>query len=695
MLLSIGMIVKNEEKYLGRCLEALQPLLQQVDSELIIVDTGSTDRTVEIAKAFTDKVYFFEWCNDFSAARNAGLKRACGEWFMGLDADEIFTDSIQEIISFFHTGAYKNYAGANFIVRNANDEQWKTYADARVARLTKIYPNTRYINSIHEKLTPIKKPMKALDAIALHYGYMQADKNFIQEKLQRNINLLKQVLEKDPADSKVYYDIGKTYALAQQLEAALQYYEQGLQYAVDASAYMQPALFYEKVRTLAELERFGEAEILIDAYFAEKKEKSIYDVEMAYIAGFLAYERKAYKKAVAAFQLYLNAWNVYQKKQYSEREVMLHEEHHVAQAYFQEAVLKLVISLTAIREYQEAQQTAKRYFKAEWYTSIYGEKMLQMEFVAMERCADFSRLTQLYQMLENSSREQEFLQRIEEAIGNEAYAGQVLQTLAQMDSLAGYIQMNRMRYQFRCGELQKETVEAFISALVEWKPIHADVLYFALYVGCDWKLLQEKVEIRALNALLVESPYLHFTDLPRVLCEVARRKGKDGSIRQSFWLTHLCFWSLMAQNGAENERLQLCGVYAEAANTCVEWLYQEEVLEESTQSLIPTPLRVGYYFYSAMQADSFQKKAVYWKAAVKVCAKMEQVTKLLINEHAERQQVEAEQAQLQKYAEIVKSNIRAMIQQGQLEQANELLTEYEKICPADEELWTMKQSLVK
>lgn len=59
MVLSIGMIVKNEEKYLERCLTALKPTLENVDSELIIADTGSTDNTVEIAKRFTDKVYYF------------------------------------------------------------------------------------------------------------------------------------------------------------------------------------------------------------------------------------------------------------------------------------------------------------------------------------------------------------------------------------------------------------------------------------------------------------------------------------------------------------------------------------------------------------------------------------------------------------------------------------------------------------
>ena len=99
MLLTIGMIVKDEEKYLGSCLEALRPILKKVDSELIIVDTGSTDSTVDIAKRYTNKVFHFEWCDDFAAARNAAMKRAKGKWYMSIDADEIIEDA-QGIIDF-------------------------------------------------------------------------------------------------------------------------------------------------------------------------------------------------------------------------------------------------------------------------------------------------------------------------------------------------------------------------------------------------------------------------------------------------------------------------------------------------------------------------------------------------------------------------------------------------------------------
>ena len=81
------MIVKNEEKVLARCLESVRGVVD----EIIIVDTGSTDKTVAIARKFTRKIYHFEWIDDFSAARNYAFSRATGDYFMWLDADDILT----------------------------------------------------------------------------------------------------------------------------------------------------------------------------------------------------------------------------------------------------------------------------------------------------------------------------------------------------------------------------------------------------------------------------------------------------------------------------------------------------------------------------------------------------------------------------------------------------------------------------
>ena len=86
-MLSFCAIVKNESANLGRCLESVKPYAD----ELVIVDTGSTDDTVAIAKRFGAKVHYFSWCDNFAAARNYACSFASGDWILVLDADEELT----------------------------------------------------------------------------------------------------------------------------------------------------------------------------------------------------------------------------------------------------------------------------------------------------------------------------------------------------------------------------------------------------------------------------------------------------------------------------------------------------------------------------------------------------------------------------------------------------------------------------
>lgn len=93
--ISLCMIVKNEEKVLARCLDSIADLMD----EIIIVDTGSTDRTKEIAAQYTDKIYDFEWVNDFSAARNFAFSKAGMEYIYSADADEVLDEENREAFS--------------------------------------------------------------------------------------------------------------------------------------------------------------------------------------------------------------------------------------------------------------------------------------------------------------------------------------------------------------------------------------------------------------------------------------------------------------------------------------------------------------------------------------------------------------------------------------------------------------------
>ncbi len=96
-LLSVAMIVKDEEANIRRALESIVDVVD----EIIVVDTGSTDRTPEIVKEYTDKLYFHEWQNDFSEARNYSLQFPTCEWVLIYDADEEASESLKKQYTYF------------------------------------------------------------------------------------------------------------------------------------------------------------------------------------------------------------------------------------------------------------------------------------------------------------------------------------------------------------------------------------------------------------------------------------------------------------------------------------------------------------------------------------------------------------------------------------------------------------------
>lgn len=199
-LLSVAMIMKNEEHNLERALGSIRPYVD----EIIVVDTGSTDNSVEIAKKYTDKVYFHEWRDDFSEARNYSLQFPTCEWVLIYDADEEVKEDFGKIREFLAS-----------LPKDVNTVYLPTisYLDwdlkrTEVASTARIFRNgtVRYENIVHNQ--PIYKG-KVVEApfIIYHYGYIWTRK-LKQKKYERTRNLLVKLLneKKDMSNiERIYY----------------------------------------------------------------------------------------------------------------------------------------------------------------------------------------------------------------------------------------------------------------------------------------------------------------------------------------------------------------------------------------------------------------------------------------------------------------------------------------------------------
>ena len=204
--LTVCLIVKNEEKFLGRCLDSVRGLASQI----VVVDTGSTDRTVAIALEHGAEIHEFAWTDDFSAARNAALEHATGDWVLMLDADEELTAEGREKLPL----AMANPAVMAWrlplmdVGREANGF---TY----VPRFYRNAPALFYLGRVHEQVFSSVEVRCAEwglanrigDAPLIHHGYtdaMMRDRN----KVARNLRLLERAIEELPGEPHLLMHLG-------------------------------------------------------------------------------------------------------------------------------------------------------------------------------------------------------------------------------------------------------------------------------------------------------------------------------------------------------------------------------------------------------------------------------------------------------------------------------------------------------
>lgn len=226
-LLSISMLVSGREETTEKSIDSLERLRSRVSSELILVDTGCSEEMHERLAQKADKIVRFAWCDDFSAARMAGLKEASGQWFMFVDDDEWFEDTT-ELEDFFLKGAYLRYESASYIQRNYLDMEGDTWRDMHVTRMTRMRPQTRFFYPIHESLWPLLEPEKFFDAYVHHFGYASPDPEVQAAKRRRNLGLLLPTIERDPQCMKHYLQAVAEYYAMQDYKSAGEMADKGI-----------------------------------------------------------------------------------------------------------------------------------------------------------------------------------------------------------------------------------------------------------------------------------------------------------------------------------------------------------------------------------------------------------------------------------------------------------------------------------
>ncbi|MGF6353290.1 tetratricopeptide (TPR) repeat protein [Paenibacillus sp. 4624] len=262
--ISLCMIVKDEEEMLPRCLESVQGAVD----EIIVVDTGSSDRSVAIAREYGASVVEFAWCDDFAAARNAGLERASGDWILFLDADEALEATAREQIR-----SWTEVSGCDGLFLNIHNYTGSGQQGATVnpvLRLFRNHPEHRFKGRIHEQIAAAiceRNPEAAFhitDMVIHHYGYQTVVVER-KDKVNRNVRLLQQAVVEEPDQPFHHYNLGVEYLRVGEAEQALDSFGKARKMIDPAvTSYAHLLLKYE-VRCLEHLQRWQEALELVDA----------------------------------------------------------------------------------------------------------------------------------------------------------------------------------------------------------------------------------------------------------------------------------------------------------------------------------------------------------------------------------------------------------------------------------------------
>ncbi len=223
MKISACVIVKNEEENLAVCLESMKNIVD----EIIVVDTGSTDQTITIAKQLKANVYSYPWENDFAAAKNFALEKATGDWIVFLDADEYFTP--ETIGNVKHVIAKHAKECDAYILKMINidvDNNNKPIDDFFAMRILKNSKELRFFGKVHEELRFLNGKRKALyqvdpkEIVLYHTGYSQKR---MQLKCQRNLEILLEELRENPGNINLYRYLADVYNGLNDYENAVKY----------------------------------------------------------------------------------------------------------------------------------------------------------------------------------------------------------------------------------------------------------------------------------------------------------------------------------------------------------------------------------------------------------------------------------------------------------------------------------------
>ncbi len=325
--LTISLLVSGRSDTTEKCLNSLVPLLNAIDSELILVDTGCDEKMQQLLRKYTSQIIPFTWCDDFAKARNAGLEAASGEWYMYMDDDEWF-ENVNPIINFFQSDMCNEYDQAVYKARNYSDYEGKQYIDEWVSRIIRLEEDTCFTGKVHEVLGPARGKCAKLDAFVHHYGYVHVDGDVLRGKVMRNVPLLLDMISEEPNNLRWRIQLLQEYVSIQAYDEMIETAQEAINFIanIDKRFVNQCRTIFETAMLLALHKKGDDQKVaeLAGSYLDDTRNTNQGNISLCYYA-MEANKQRDTNCSIAFAEKYLEFYDVWQQEDISEQESIIEQ----------------------------------------------------------------------------------------------------------------------------------------------------------------------------------------------------------------------------------------------------------------------------------------------------------------------------------------------------------------------------------
>ena len=693
--LTITMIVKNEEKKLERCLSSLKPLMAAVPSELIITDTGSTDHTVEIAKKYTDRILHFKWCNDFAAARNVGISAARGEWLLILDADEWFDDTAS-LVEFFNSGECSNYNSGQLIVWNYTSLSGKEYDVSYSYRLMRTFPGIRYYNTVHEDL-PIHLPVKSLDLILNHDGYVYRSKEDRERHEGRNMKLMEQELQKDPDNIKCLFQYSAQ-LIDKDIQKAEQYARHGAEVALkrDPDDSSHDFLRMESVflKALNNEKKYRDILTEVPKVLLHAKEPCVFHLEFYYIAQIAAVQLQDHEKTVEYGKKYLQMYSLYEEGKMNRGLLMLSDFRFNRPQYARIAEIANNKALLALGKTSEVRDFLDQMDVSSEDATTNGDLALCSEYAST--ADDWSALTKYYGKLlalNDGRKLKNFLNYLDGyCMDYPSQKEKIVRAFAGRNGEDNYTLACRLQLAEDENDLKKadSILDAMRKEESPWSCHESEALYYILKRKANLIPYLPHIDLDDIPSFVIKIDAQH-EDFPEIIKDYAAAYSFENP-KALFCMNSLLEHAVLRKDAEKNEEQygRLLLAYFQNSARYVYCVYKPELLSATGISALPRAYRFGYYAGEALKAKQQSDGVRYLEslhAGLKVYPAMGGPISFLLKRLEEKQKKQdAREREFGQLAWKVKKNIEYLIAQGDLKQAGAYTLQLAKLIPEDDDV---------